>query len=191
MDSIFSPVRRVAYDVEAARVGQRTDYDKLSLDITTDGSVDPKDALGAGRRDPHPPARDLHRSRADRGLRRGCAGSTAASTARVRARARDGELPDRGARARRPLVQLPQARRHRDDRRPRDEDGARARLDPELRQEVDRGGQGDARPARPPPARREGSGGSGAADAARSAQERSSAATRRTARRCTRTSRAR
>ncbi len=46
VDSIFSPVRRVAYDVEAARVGQRTDYDKLRLDITTDGSLDPKDALG-------------------------------------------------------------------------------------------------------------------------------------------------
>jgi len=46
MDSIFSPVRRVAYQVEAARVGQRTDYDRLTLDITTDGSVDPKDALG-------------------------------------------------------------------------------------------------------------------------------------------------
>ena len=46
IDSIFSPVRRVAYQVEAARVGQRTDYDKLTMDITTDGSVDPKDALG-------------------------------------------------------------------------------------------------------------------------------------------------
>jgi DNA-directed RNA polymerase subunit alpha len=45
IDSIFSPVRRVAYAVESARVGQRTDYDKLSLDITTDGSVEPKDAL--------------------------------------------------------------------------------------------------------------------------------------------------
>jgi DNA-directed RNA polymerase subunit alpha len=45
IDSIFSPVRRVAYAVEAARVGQRTDYDKLTLDITTDGSVEPKDAL--------------------------------------------------------------------------------------------------------------------------------------------------
>src|SRR5881398_642776 len=45
MDSIFSPVRRVAYQVEAARVGQRTDYDKLTLDITTDGSVEPKDSL--------------------------------------------------------------------------------------------------------------------------------------------------
>jgi DNA-directed RNA polymerase subunit alpha len=45
IDSIFSPVRRVAYQVESARVGQRTDYDKLTLDITTDGSVDPKDSL--------------------------------------------------------------------------------------------------------------------------------------------------
>ncbi|MBD0348214.1 MAG: DNA-directed RNA polymerase subunit alpha [Thermoleophilia bacterium] len=46
IDSIFSPVRRVAYDVEAARVGQRTDYDKLRLDVTTDGSIDPRDAIG-------------------------------------------------------------------------------------------------------------------------------------------------
>jgi DNA-directed RNA polymerase subunit alpha len=46
VDSIFSPIRRVAYDVEAARVGQRTDYDKLRLDITTDGSVDPREAIG-------------------------------------------------------------------------------------------------------------------------------------------------
>jgi DNA-directed RNA polymerase subunit alpha len=46
VDSIFSPVRRVAYDVEAARVGQRTDYDKLRLDVTTDGSINPRDAIG-------------------------------------------------------------------------------------------------------------------------------------------------
>ena len=45
IDSIFSPVRRVSYEVEAARVGQRTDYDKLVLDVTTDGSVAPKDAV--------------------------------------------------------------------------------------------------------------------------------------------------
>ncbi|HEY5479187.1 MAG TPA: DNA-directed RNA polymerase subunit alpha [Gaiellaceae bacterium] len=48
VDSIFSPVRRVAYDVEAARVGQRTDYDKLRLDITTDGSIDPREAIAQG-----------------------------------------------------------------------------------------------------------------------------------------------
>jgi DNA-directed RNA polymerase subunit alpha len=45
IDSIFSPVRRVAYSVEQARVGQRTDYDKLTLDIETDGSIDPPAAL--------------------------------------------------------------------------------------------------------------------------------------------------
>jgi DNA-directed RNA polymerase subunit alpha len=45
IDSIFSPVRRVAYDVEAARVGQRTDYDKLRLDVTTDGSIEPREAI--------------------------------------------------------------------------------------------------------------------------------------------------
>jgi DNA-directed RNA polymerase subunit alpha len=45
IDSIFSPVRRVAYAVEQARVGQRTDYDKLTLDIETDGSIDPTSAL--------------------------------------------------------------------------------------------------------------------------------------------------
>jgi DNA-directed RNA polymerase subunit alpha len=45
IDSIFSPVRRVAYSVEQARIGQRTDYDKLTLDIETDGSLDPTSSL--------------------------------------------------------------------------------------------------------------------------------------------------
>jgi len=47
IDSIFSPVKRVAYQVEAARVGQRTDYDKLTLDIETDGSISPQEALAS------------------------------------------------------------------------------------------------------------------------------------------------
>ncbi len=45
IDSIFSPVRRVAYAVDQARVGQKTDFDKLTLDIETDGSIDPQAAL--------------------------------------------------------------------------------------------------------------------------------------------------
>jgi DNA-directed RNA polymerase subunit alpha len=45
IDSLFSPVRRVKYDVEATRVGRRTDYDKLNLEIWTDGRVTPDDAL--------------------------------------------------------------------------------------------------------------------------------------------------
>ena len=45
VDAIFSPVRRVAYKVENARVGQRTDYDKLIMDIETDGIISPEDAV--------------------------------------------------------------------------------------------------------------------------------------------------
>jgi DNA-directed RNA polymerase subunit alpha len=45
IDSIFSPIRRAAYSVDSARVGQRTDFDKLTLEIETDGSVEPGSAL--------------------------------------------------------------------------------------------------------------------------------------------------
>jgi len=45
IDSIFSPVTRVKYAVEATRVGQRTDYDKLVLEVWTDGRIEPKDAV--------------------------------------------------------------------------------------------------------------------------------------------------
>ena len=45
VDSIFSPVRRVTYHVDTARVGQRTDFDKLTLDVKTNGAVNPKDAV--------------------------------------------------------------------------------------------------------------------------------------------------
>jgi DNA-directed RNA polymerase subunit alpha len=45
IDSIFSPVTRVKYSVESARVGQRTDFDKLVLDVWTDGRITPDDAL--------------------------------------------------------------------------------------------------------------------------------------------------
>ncbi len=45
IDSLFSPVRRVKYDVEATRVGRRTDYDKLVMEVWTDGRVSPDEAL--------------------------------------------------------------------------------------------------------------------------------------------------
>ena len=45
IDSIFSPIRRASYTVEAARVGQRTDFDKLTLELETDGSIEPPTAL--------------------------------------------------------------------------------------------------------------------------------------------------
>lgn len=45
IDAIFSPIRRVNFDVDRARVGQRTNYDKLILEIWTDGTIRPEDAL--------------------------------------------------------------------------------------------------------------------------------------------------
>ncbi len=45
IDSLFSPVRKVKYEVESARVGQKTDYDKLILEIWTDGRITPDEAL--------------------------------------------------------------------------------------------------------------------------------------------------
>jgi len=48
IDSLFSPVTRVKYQVESARVGQRTDYDRLVLEIWTDGRITPDDALMQG-----------------------------------------------------------------------------------------------------------------------------------------------
>ena len=133
IDSIFSPVRRVAYAVEQARVGQRTDYDKLTLDIETDGSIDPQAALreaaeiliqqlaiftDADRIEElrAGPAGQLEPRRRGRGQRR-----------RRDHRRPDARHPHRGARARRPVLQLPQARRHPDRRRPHLEVRGRAR----------------------------------------------------------------
>jgi len=46
VDSVHSPIRKVNYSVEAARLGQMTDYDKLTLDVWTNGAVTPQDATG-------------------------------------------------------------------------------------------------------------------------------------------------
>jgi DNA-directed RNA polymerase subunit alpha len=46
IDSVHSPVRKVNYNVEAARLGQMTDYDKLTLEVWTNGAVAPQDAIG-------------------------------------------------------------------------------------------------------------------------------------------------
>ncbi len=46
VDSVHSPIRKVNYTVEAARLGQMTDYDKLTLDVWTNGSISPQDAIG-------------------------------------------------------------------------------------------------------------------------------------------------
>ncbi len=50
IDAIFSPVKRVSYKIDQTRVGQRTDYDKLTLHILTDGSMKPDDAVALAAR---------------------------------------------------------------------------------------------------------------------------------------------
>jgi DNA-directed RNA polymerase subunit alpha len=50
IDAVFSPVRKVTYKVENTRVGQDTDYDKLSLEVTTNGAVTPEDAVALAAR---------------------------------------------------------------------------------------------------------------------------------------------
>ena len=47
MDSVFTPIRKVSYSVEDTRVGQVTDYDKLTIEVWTNGSILPKEALAA------------------------------------------------------------------------------------------------------------------------------------------------
>ncbi len=47
VDSIFSPVRKVAYRVENTQVGQMTNYDRLVLDVETNGAIEPKDAVSS------------------------------------------------------------------------------------------------------------------------------------------------
>ena len=48
IDSIYTPIERVNYTVENARVGQRSDFDKLTLDVWTDGSITPTEAVSLG-----------------------------------------------------------------------------------------------------------------------------------------------
>jgi len=50
VDSWFCPVRKVNFEVESARVGDRTDYDRLNMEITTDGSISPEEAIKSAAR---------------------------------------------------------------------------------------------------------------------------------------------
>ena len=158
IDSIFSPIRRASYAVATARVGQRTDFDKLTLELETDGSIEPAAALREAseiliktlaiftdaERVEELTAREAIPTLPAEGMssavrRRGGLG-------RQQRPRRD---PDRGAGAGRALLQLPEAGRRTDGRRPGAQDAHRAERDPELRPEVDR--RSDRDPAGPRP----------------------------------------
>ncbi len=154
IDSIFSPVRRVAYAVEQARVGQKTDFDKLTLDIETDGSIEPQAALREAAEllisqlAIFTDADRIQELRAVPGGQLDGHGLAVGAGGALRGAARRGvEHPDRGAGARGALLQLPQARRYPDRGRPHLQVRGRAQRDPQLRQEVDRRGHRNTRGA--------------------------------------------
>ena len=157
IDSIFSPIRRCSYAVATARVGQRTDFDKLTIDLETDGSIEPAAALREAseilikslaiftdaERVEELTAREPVAALPAEGALRCPVGRRRSQRQRPR---RD---PDRGARARRALLQLPEAGRRADRRRPGAQVALGAERDPELRSEIDRGSDRD--PALPRP----------------------------------------
>ena len=151
---------------------------------TSSSSRSPPTARSSRRRrspaaEPSSSSCDLRRSGADRGARRHRRSRRGGGAHDV---PRHGELPDRGARARGAPVQLPEARRDRDDRRPDLQVRRTSCGDPELRSQVDRGGP---RPRRARP-HAQGRGPSGS-HAARTRRQEARPRLRRTARRCTRT----
>ena len=139
LDASFSPVRRVSYAVESARVEQRTDLDKLVLDIETNGVVEPEQAVryAASRA-----------GRAAVGVRRPQGHGHAGRGALVAAGRPDPAAPGRRSRAHGALGQLPQGREHLLHRRPHPAHGNRAAEDAEPRPQVAERDQGSARVAR-------------------------------------------
>ena len=106
VDSIYSPVLKVTYAVEATRVEQRTDFDRLVVDVETKPSITPRDAVAVGRAHPGRAVRPVPRAeRGGRGHRR----RPVAGRGRRHRRVLDA---DRGAGPHRPVLQLPQARGH-------------------------------------------------------------------------------
>ena len=112
VDSLYSPVKKVSYRVENTREGQMLDRDMLTLNIETNGSVTPEDALALRRPHPAGPARRLHHLR---GAAQGRGRLDRAAAALQPGAAQEG----RRARAFGAFGELPEERQHRLYRRPR------------------------------------------------------------------------
>ena len=140
LDASFSPVRRVSYAVESARVEQRTDLDKLIMDIETNGAIEPEEAIRYA-------ARVLVDQLSVFAQLEGTAlPDRAAEVAGGRS---DPAAPGRRPGAHRALGQLPQGREHLLHRRPDPAHRDRAAEDAEPRPQVAQRDQGSARLARP------------------------------------------
>ena len=147
VDALFSPVVKVHYDVENARVGQVTDYDRLILEIWTDGSLNPAEALIQSSKllreslNIFIPEEEQQAEAAAAGGFDGEAGAGATDVAIAGSRpeaARDPQPADRDDRAVQPRVELPEGRPHPHDRRAGRQARRGASRRQELRQEVPR-----------------------------------------------------
>jgi hypothetical protein len=137
IDAIYSPVKKVSYDVQPTREGQVLDYDKLTMKVETDGSVTPEDAVAYAARILQDQLSIFvnfdEPEAATRARRRGRAGIQPAA-------AEEG----RRAGAVGPFGQLPEERQHRLYRRPDPEDRGRDAAHAELRPQVAERDQGSA-----------------------------------------------
>ena len=139
IDSVHSPIKKVNYLVEAARIGQATDYDKLTVDVWTNGSVTPRDAVSLSAK--------LIRDHLNIFINLEDAGDLqqeVVGDSRAPAAQREPRQERRGARALGPLVQLPEEREHPNDSRARAEDRRRDAQDEELRPQVSERDQRDS-----------------------------------------------
>ena len=144
VDAIFTPVRKINYWVESMRVGQMTNYDKLTIEIETDGTISPEEALSRS---------------ADILVNQFRPFVTIGMASVPRRRDRSGSAPGehaghahRGARPPDARLQLAQAQQHRQGRPAAPAEGRRSAAHAQLRQEVPRRDEGappDARLHRP------------------------------------------
>ena len=141
IDSVFTPIVNVRYFVETTRVGQQTDYEKLTIEIDTDGSITPDDALAYAGKDHARPHPALHQ------FRHGARGSQGGiGTGRgIRARPEGSSHAGGRAGAFGPLAQLPARRQHQNNRRPRAPGRVGASQVPQFRAEIARRTCGDHR----------------------------------------------
>ena len=130
IDSVHSPVRKVNYAVEAARLGQMTDYEKLSLEVWTNGAITPQDAIGLASKLVKDHMSIFINFEESPDLPEEVVGELQRSAARASRSVR------RRARAFRPLLQLLEKRQHPEPARARSKDRVRDAQDEKFRPQV-------------------------------------------------------
>ena len=139
IDSVHSPVRKVNYTVEAARLGQMTDYDKLTIEVWTNGAISPPDAIGQAAKLLKDHMTIFINFEEVAGVCRKSRPSARTSQMNEVLNRSVEELELQCS-----LLQLPEECQHSDHRRPGAEDGSRDAPDQELRPQIAQRNQGNS-----------------------------------------------